>query len=221
MVGAFIDPYANDSLADDAKLVGGLADKAARNVVNGATLGYGDKIAAGLAVLTGRSPDYASALNAERAQSARAMAQPGGLGTAEQIAGMALPAGAIGRGAAALGEAASALPFGLGRLAASPFAQASATGAAVGGINAAGNDQSVAPDAVLGALAGAGGNALARPVAGVLAGPAAAVAAPSTQAIKNTAQVGYNDAFQPGQIAAPESLQRLSAAVRQTMADNA
>ena len=149
------------------------------------------------------------------------MAQPGGLGTAEQIAGMALPAGAIGRGAAALGEAASALPFGLGRLAASPLAQASATGAAVGGINAAGNDQPVAPNAVLGALAGAGGNALARPVARVLAGPAAAVAAPSTQAVKDTAQAAYNDAFQPGQIVAPASLQRLSAAVRQTMADNA
>ena len=186
------------------------------------TLGYGDKIAAGLDALTGRSPDYASALNAERAQSARAMAQSRrGVGTAEQIAGMALPAGAIGRGAAALGEAASALPFGLGRLAASPLAQASATGATVGGINAAGNDQPVAPNAVLGALAGAGGNALARPVARVLAGPAAAVAAPSTQAVKDTAQAAYNDAFQPGQIVAPESLQRLSAAVRQTMADNA
>ena len=47
-VGAFIDPYANNSLADDAKLLGGLADKAVRNVVNGATLGYGDKIAAAL-----------------------------------------------------------------------------------------------------------------------------------------------------------------------------
>ena len=65
-VGAFIDPYANNSLADDTRLVGGLADKAVRNVVNGATLGYGDKIAAGLDALTGRSPDYASALNAER-----------------------------------------------------------------------------------------------------------------------------------------------------------
>ncbi len=205
-VGAFIDPYANNSLADDARLVGGLADKAVRNVVNGATLGYGDKIAAGLDALTGRSPDYATALADERGRSAQAMAQPGGLGTAEQIAGMALPAGAIGRGAAALGEAASALPFGLGRLAASPLAQASATGAAVGGINAAGNDQPVAPNAVLGALAGAGGNALARSVARVLAGPAAAVAAPSTQAVKDTAQAAYNDAFQPGQIVAPEIL---------------
>jgi hypothetical protein len=220
-VGAFIDPYANNSLADDARLVGGLADKAVRNVVNGATLGYGDKIAAGLDALTGRSPDCATALADERGRSAQAMAQPGGLGTAEQIAGMALPAGAIGRGAAALGEAASALPFGLGRLAASPLAQASATGAAVGGINAAGNDQPVAPNAVLGALAGAGGNAIARPVARVLAGPAAAAAAPSTQAVKDTAQAAYNDAFQPGQIVAPQSLQRLSAAVRQTMADNA
>jgi hypothetical protein len=89
-VGAFIDPYANNSLADDARLVGGLADKAVRNVVNGATLGYGDKIAAGLDALTRRSPDYATALADERGRSAQAMAQPGGLGTAEQIAGMAL-----------------------------------------------------------------------------------------------------------------------------------
>ena len=179
-VGAFIDPYANNSLADDTRLVGGLADKAVRNVVNGATLGYGDKIAAGLDALTGRSPDYATALADQRGRSAQAMAQPGGLGTAEQIAGMALPAGAIGGGAAALGEAASALPFGLGRLAASPLAQASATGATVGGINAAGNDQPVAPNAVLGALAGAGGSTLGRAVGALLAGPAGAVAAPST-----------------------------------------
>jgi hypothetical protein len=120
--------------------------------------------------LTGRSPDYASALNAERAQSAQAMAQsPGGVGTAEQIAGMALPAGAIGRGAAAIGEAAGALPFGLGRLAASPLVQASGMDAAVGGLNAAGNDPPVAPNAALGALAGAGGNALARAAAPILA----------------------------------------------------
>jgi hypothetical protein len=94
-----------------------------RNAVDGMTLGYGDKIAAGLDALTGRSPDYASALDAERAQSAQAMAQsPGGVGTAEQIAGMALPAGAIGRGAALIGDAAGALPF-VGRLAASPLAK--------------------------------------------------------------------------------------------------
>jgi hypothetical protein len=113
------------------------------------------------------------------------------------------------------------LPFGLGRLAASPLVQASGTGAAVGGLNAAGNDQDVAPNAVMGALAGAGGNALARSVAPLLAGPTVAAAAPSTQAIKNAVQTAYNDAFQPGQIIAPEALQRLSAAVRQTMADNA
>jgi hypothetical protein len=132
-----------------------------------------------------------------------------------------LPAGAIGRGAALIGDAAGALPFGLGRFAASPLAQASATGATVGGLNAAGNDQDVAPNAVLGALAGAGGNAVARSVAPLLAGPAVTAAAPSTQALKGIAQTAYNDAFQPGQIIAPEALQRLSAAVRQTMAENA
>ena len=216
------DPYANASLADSAAAIGRTADNAVRNTVDGMTLGYGDKIAAGLDALTGRSPDYASALNAERGQSDRAMAaSPGGVGTAEQIAGMALPAGAIGRGAAALGEAASGLPFGLGRLAASPLAQASATGAAVGGINAAGNDQPVAPNAVFGALAGAGGNVLARGAAPMLAGPAATVTAPSTQAIKDTAQAAYGQAFQPGHVIAPSALQRLSGAIRTTLAENA
>jgi hypothetical protein len=216
------DPYAKASLADSAAAIGRAADNAVRNTVGGMTLGYGDKIAAGLDALTGRSPDYASALAAERAQSAQAMAQsPGGVGTAEQIAGMALPAGAIGRGAAALGEAAGALPFGLGRFAASPLAQASGTGAAVGGLNAAGNDQAVAPNAVLGALAGAGGNALARTVAPLLAGPAATAAAPSTQAIKDAAQAAYGEAFQPGHVIAPEALQRLSGAIKSTMAENA
>ena len=216
------DPYANASTLDSVKAIGRTADNAVRNAVDGMTLGYGDKIAAGLDSLTGRAPDYASALNAERAQSAQAMARsPGGVGTAEQIAGMALPAGAIGRGAALLGDAASALPFGLSRFAASPLVQASGTGAAVGGLNAAGNDQDVARNAVLGALAGAGGNARARSVAPLLAGPSVTAAAPSTQALKGVAQTAYNDAFQPGQIIAPEALQRLSAAVRQTMADNA
>jgi hypothetical protein len=216
------DPYANASLADNASAIGHTADNAVRNAVDGMTLGYGNKIAAGLDALTGRSPDYASALNAERAQSAQAMAQsPGGVGTAEQIAGMALPAGAIGRGAALIGDAAGALPFGLGRFAASPLVQASGTGAAVGGLNAAGNDQDVAPNAILGALAGAGGNALARSVAPLLAGPSVTAAAPSTQALKGIAQTAYNDAFQPGQIIAPESLQRLSDAIKTTMADNA
>jgi hypothetical protein len=193
-----------------------------RNAVDGMTLGYGNKIAAGLDSLTGRSPDYASALNAERAHSAQAMAQsPGGVGTAEQILGMALPAGAIGRGAALLGDAASALPFGLSRFAASPLVQASGTGAAVGGLNAAGNDQPIAPNAVLGALAGAGGNALARTVAPLLAGPTASAAAPSTQAFKATAQSAYGDAFGPGHVIAPDALQRLSGAIKTTMAENA
>jgi hypothetical protein len=215
------DPYANASLADSAAAIGHTADNAVRNAVDGMTLGYGDKIAAGLDALTGRSPDYASALDAERAQSAQAMAQsPGGVGTAEQIAGMALPAGAIGRGAALIGDAAGALPF-VGRLAASPLAQASATGAAVGGLNAAGNDQDVAPSAVLGALAGAGGNALARSIAPILAGPTATAAAPSTQALKATAQAGYDQADKAGVIVSPDALSRLSADVRSTLANGA
>ncbi len=224
------DPYANASLADSAAAIGRTADNAVRNVVDGMTLGYGNKIAAGLDGLTGRSPDYASALNAERGQSAQAMAQsPGGVGTAEQIAGMALPAGAIGRGAAALGEAASALPFGLARFAASPLAQASATGATVGGINAAGNDQPVAPNAVLGALAGAGGNAIARGavaggnaasrgVARLLAGPAAA---PSTQALKDTAQAAYGQADKAGVVVSPTALDQLRTGLKTLLANNA
>jgi hypothetical protein len=67
-----------------------------RNFVNGATLGFGDKVAAAGNAAIGAAPDYASALAAERAQSAQAMApSPGGVGTAVQILGMAAPAGAI------------------------------------------------------------------------------------------------------------------------------
>jgi hypothetical protein len=75
--------YADASLADSAAAIGHTADNAVPNAVDGMTLGYGDKIAAGLDALTGRSPDYASALAAERAQSTRAMARsPRGVGTA-------------------------------------------------------------------------------------------------------------------------------------------
>jgi hypothetical protein len=49
------DPYANASLADSAAAIGRTADNAARNAVDGMTLGYGDKIASGLDALTGRS----------------------------------------------------------------------------------------------------------------------------------------------------------------------
>jgi hypothetical protein len=42
------DPYANASLADSAAAIGRTADNAVRNAVDGMTLGYGDKIAAGL-----------------------------------------------------------------------------------------------------------------------------------------------------------------------------
>jgi hypothetical protein len=135
------DPYANSSLADGAAAIGRTADNAVRNVVDGATLGFGPRIAAIGDAATGLSPDYSTALAQEQNASARAMAaSPGGVGTAEQLLGAAMPAGALAKGAALVGDAAGAVPY-LGRIAASPFAQATATGATVGGINAAGNGQ--------------------------------------------------------------------------------
>jgi len=118
------DPYANASLADSAAAIGRTADNAVRNAVDGATLGFGPHIAAFADAATGLAPDYSTALAAEQAQSARAMAQsPGGVGTAEQLLGTALPAGAVAKGAALIADAASAVPY-LGRVAGSPFAQA-------------------------------------------------------------------------------------------------
>jgi hypothetical protein len=82
---------------------------------------------------------------------------PGGVGTAEQLLGTALPAGAVAKGAALIGDAAGAVPY-LGRIAASPFSQATATGTTVGGVNAAGTGQDPVTGAVLGAGAGAAGS---------------------------------------------------------------
>jgi hypothetical protein len=217
------DPYANSSLADSAAAIGRTADNAVRNAANRMTLGYGDKGAAALDAATGRAPDYATALNQEQAQSARAMAaSPGGVVTGEQLIGAALPAGAIAKGAAAIGDAAAAVPY-LGRIAASPFAQATATGATVGGVNAAGTGQDPVTGAILGAGAGAAGSTIARGVGALAraATPSAAAAAPSTQDIKDAAQAAYGAAFQPGHVIAPESLQRLSDAIKTTMAANA
>jgi hypothetical protein len=216
------DPYANSSLADSAAAIGRTADNAVRNVVDGATLGFGPRIAALGDAATGLSPDYSTARAAEQAQSAKAMAQsPGGVGTAEQLIGTALPAGAVARAAALVGDAAGAIPY-LGRIAASPFAQATATGATVGGVNAAGNGQDPVTGAILGAGAGAAGSTLARGVGALAraATPSAAVA-PSTQDLKAAAQAAYGGAFAPGHVIDPAALQRLSGAIKTTMAANA
>ncbi len=125
------------------------ADDTARLVANGATLGYGDKIAAGANTLLGGG-DYASNLAIERAASQAAAERAGWAGTADSLAGMAAPAGAIGKGVAAIGDAASALPI-VGRFFAGPIAQSAATGAGVGSVNATGNDQSAATGALVGA----------------------------------------------------------------------
>ena len=207
------DPYANSSLADSAAAIGWTADNAVRNVVDGATLGFGPRIAALGDAATGLSPDYSTALAQEQNRSAQAMAQsPGGVGTAEQLLGTALPAGAVARGAALVGDAAGAVPY-LGRIAASPFAQATAAGATVGGVNAAGTGQDPVTGAILGAGAGAAGSTLARGVGALAraATPSAAVA-PSTQDLKATAQAAYGGAFAPGHVIDPAALQRLSGA---------
>jgi hypothetical protein len=216
------DPYANSSLTDSAAAIGRTADNTVRNVADGATLGFGPRIAAIGDAATGLAPDYSTALAKEQNRSAQAMAQsPGGVGTAEQLLGTALPAGAVAKGAALIGDAAGAVPY-LGRIAASPFAQTTATGATVGGVNAAGNGQDPVTGAILGAEAGAAGSTLARGV-GALARAAtpSSTVAPSTQDLKAAAQAAYGDAFAPGHVIAPESLQRLSGAIKSTMAANA
>ncbi len=110
----------------------------------------------------------------------------------------------------------------LGRIAASPFAQATATGATVGGLNAAGTGQDPVTGAILGAGAGAAGSTLARGVGALAqaATPSAAVA-PSTQALKDTAQAAHGGAFAPGHVIDPAALQRLLDSIRTTMAANA
>jgi hypothetical protein len=82
------------------------ADDTARLVANGATLGFADKLAAAVPAAFG-SGDYASNLAAERAASQAAADRAGWAGTADSLLGMAAPAGAIGKGVAAVGDAAS------------------------------------------------------------------------------------------------------------------
>jgi hypothetical protein len=164
-MASIVAPVAGSLLGANSKTnpgvptVEGTANDIARNVANGASLGFADKLAAGGDAMLG-SGDYATNLAAQRAQSQAAMARQGVAGNAEQIAGMLAPAGAIGKAAAGLGALADGVPL-VGRVLGNPFVQAAATGAGVGAGDAAGHDTDLLRGALTGAASGVVGKGLA------------------------------------------------------------
>ena len=196
-------------------------DDTVRNVVNGATFGYADKLAAAGNSALGLS-DPATALATERAASQAAMDRAGGAGTADSILGMLAPAGAIGKGVAAIGDAAKTLPL-VGRVLGAAIPQAAATGATVGGLDAAGHDQPVAPGAIIGAGAGAAGQVAANAGTGLVSKIAGlfspAVAVPTGDALKTAAQNAYAASGNAGIVVNAPAAQNLVDTIQKTMAD--
>ena len=134
---------------------------------------------------------------------------------------MAAPAGAIGKGVAAVGDAASALPI-VGRALASPFVQAAATGAGTGALDATGHDQSAAMGALVGAGAGAGGQLAAKAATGLVSKAAGmfnpAVMIPTEAALKQAAQGVYQGVDNAGVSLTSQAAQKLADAIEQTKA---
>jgi hypothetical protein len=196
------------------------ADDTVRNVVNGATFGYADKIAAAAnGLFTGQDP--AAALAAERQQSSDAMARAGSAGVADNLLGMAAPAGMIGKAVGAVGAAAPALPL-VGRVLANPWTQAAATGAAVGDADSAGHDQPVtAGGTVLNAGLGLAGKGVADAATGALGALAGTfnptIAAPSADALRMAAQSQYAASENAGLVLNNASSQDLANKITGTM----
>jgi hypothetical protein len=220
------DPIQDQIEADSAAAPGqlrnigqGLHD-AALNIVNGAALGFGDKIAAARDSAIDGS-DYATNLAAQRANSQAAMDRQGIAGNAEQIAGMLAPAGLIGKGVAGIGALAEGVPL-LGRLFGNPFVQAATTGAGVDAGDAAGNDTDLLRGALTGAAAGVVGNGVADaatiPLGALASRFNAAPVIPTAVDNEVAKQAAYKAADNAGVRISGDALDRLSADIKGGMA---
>lgn len=198
-----------------------------RNVTNGMSGGFADKISAArdaggyLGPDGNVNPAYAAALEAQRAKSDAAMSQQGLAGNVEQIGGMFAPAGEIAKGVEAIGAASKAVPL-LGRVLASPYAQAAATGAGVGAGNAAGNDTPIGAGAAEGALSGLGGQALGNAIGGTVGAIAGKFnpksVIPTAEEIQTLKTAAYDAAEKAGGIVNAGAAQRLATSIQDTMA---
>lgn len=185
------------------------ADDTARLIANGLTLGYADKLAG---YMGGEGTD------AERAKSAQAKERAGAAGTAAEIIGTMLPAGALAKSAL---SASRYVPQGAGLLGRS--AAMGVDGAALGAVQATGNDQDVGSGAAVGFLGGFGGNLLGEGIGAGLNKAAGVLNKKPPQMtadqLKQTGSAAYQRAKDAGVIFKPEALDRLRQTIYTDMAE--
>lgn len=147
-------------------------DDTARTLADGATFGFGDKMAAGIPALFGAG-DYESNLEEQRGLTQQAFDRSGGAGTVSSIAGSLVPATQVAKVAAPfIGGAAATAPV-ASRMA-SYSALGGIEGAGFGALDAAGHDQDVGKGASSGMLGGMLAGAAAPAVTGALSRAAGA-----------------------------------------------
>lgn len=184
------------------------ADDTVRFLANGMTLGYADKLAG---YLGGEGTE------AERAKTAQAKERAGLAGTAAEIVGTMLPAGALANSALSATRFAGNAGL-MGRSAAMGV-----DGAALGAVQATGYDQDPLAGAGVGFASGFGGNLLGE---GISAGMSKAAGAfnkkpqvMTAEQLKQTGGAAFDRAKNAGVIFKPESVGRLRDTVYNDMAE--
>lgn len=174
----------------------GKIDDAVRMFATGATLGFGDKLAAGVDSALGQG-NYEGNLAENRAMTEGANERLGIMGPVMEIGGSILPAAK----AAQIGATATRLPGLIGK-----FGGMAIDGAGMGALQAAGHDTNVGEGAAFGAAFGAAGQGVGAILSKALA-KAKKVLTP--EQIKDVANAAYQKADEAGVIFTPEAIHRL------------
>lgn len=187
-----------------AGTAGRFADDTVRQLAEGATFGFADKIAEALG---------GQGAESERAKTRDAADRLGPLTTAAaQIAGGVAPVGRLAQGVGAIGNAARALPA-IGRVAAGPLAQSAATGALAGAATGLGHDRDIGTEAAFGLGGGVGGHLLGNALASGLGRAAGAFnrrpAIPTRDAIHAAKDAAYGAAENAGVMYTPQAVDRM------------
>ena len=190
------------------------ADDTIRNIANGASFGYADKLAG---YMNGDGTE------AERAKSQAAMDRAGSAGTAANIVGaVAAPVGIAGQGATLAGRLGTGAMQGIPGLAARSGLMA-VEGAGYGGLTAAGNDQNVGEGAGYGLLGGAAGNIVGEGLSagvGKIAGMFnAKPAIPSIDDLSAAQKAAYARADQAGVAYTPQAVDKINSQVMGGLSD--
>ena len=180
---------------------------------NGATFGFGDKIAAGMrAPFTDKS--YEEELAAQRGLTQGARNRAGSAGVAAEVAGgVAAPLALANKGLTLAGRGGTAAMTGAKGLAARTGLMG-LEGAGYGTLSAAGNDQDLATGAGMGALGGVGGNLIGEG-ASALVGKVAGAFNPkapqlSVDDLKSMSNAAYKNADAAGVVFNKTGIDRLT-----------